>query len=166
MRKIVSLKKLLVSFLLCFFVCFLFGCKKPDPKLQLGHYKSLSGMEIDISENTLKVMNYDFSSEEKERVAFEYAYQHTEYGLAEGEQERTLQEIDDATDMNDQFVGKNVSYSTQIEGENNDKIGIYCAINGLTTWFYLEYFPENNTIVFTPEKGDAIKLDYQGEVAR
>lgn len=166
MRKRIRFKTVLVSFLLCFFVFFLIGCRNKEPKLQFGHYKSASGMEVYISEDTLKVINYDFSSEEKSRVEFEYSYQYTEYGLAEGEQERTLQEIDDATDMNDQFVGKNVSYSTQIEGENNDKIGIYCAINGLTTWFYLEYFPENNTIVFTPEKGDAIKLDYQGEVAR
>ena len=163
-KTLTILKDVFSCLVLC---CILFnscGCAKKEPELQLGNYKSASGMEIAISDSTLRVDNYDFSVEEKSLVEFEYAYQHSEYGLEEGEKERTLQEIHDDTDMNLQFIGKEVPYSTQIEGEKNDKIGIYCAIDGLTTWFYLEYFPASNSIIYTPENGDSINLLYQGEI--
>ena len=159
-----AFKVVSVCIVLCSYSILNCGCAKKEPELQLGNYKSASGMEITISDATLRVDNYDFSVEEKSLVEFEYAYQHSEYGLEEGEKERTLQEIHDDTDMTLQFIGKEVPYSTQIEGEKNDKIGIYCAIDGLTTWFYLEYFPASNSIIYSPDNGDSINLLYQGEV--
>lgn len=140
------------------------GCVKKDPTLKYGYYKSASGMEIILKEDTLEVNNYDFSEDEKSHVEFAYNYQFSEYGLAEGEKERSLKEIDDVTDMNEQFIGKTVSYTTQIEGKNKEKIGIYCAINGVTTWFYLEYFPSTDSLLYTSMNGDTINLKYQGEI--
>ena len=155
------------AFVYPFFICFLFavflsGCKKKEPTIQYGFFKSASGMEIILKEDTIEVRNYDFSDEEKYRVEEEYSYQFTEYGLADGKKERSLKEIDDETDMNKQFIGHTVSYSTQIDGDNNDIIGIYCAINGLTTWLYFEYYPATNSIVYSPNNSDSINLTYQG----
>lgn len=139
------------------------GCAKKASTLKYGTYKSASGMEIKLNEDTLVVNNFDFSEEEKSRVRFEYDYQFTEYGLAEGQKERSMKEIEEATDMNGQFIGKAVSYTTQIEGENKDKIGIYCAVNGVTTWFYLEYDPSTNTLTYTSLDGSVVNLEYQGK---
>ena len=150
--------------LVVFFFLFSTGCKKKDPVLKYGFYKSASGMEIKLKEDTLEVNNYDFSEDEKSHVEFAYNYQFSEYGSSKGEKERTLKEIDDATNMNEQFIGKTVSYTTQIEGENKEKIGIYCAINGVTTWFYLEYFPSTNSLVYTTMNGDTVNLKFQGEI--
>lgn len=153
-----------IILLLVFVFAFTTACTKKDPTLKYGLYKSASGMEIKLKEDTLEVNTYDFSEDEKSLVDFEYNYQFSEYGLAEGEKERSLEEIDDATNMNEQFIGKSVSYTTQIEGENKEKIGIYCAIDGVTTWFYLEYFPSTNSLVYTSMNGDTINLKFQGEV--
>lgn len=150
--------------LLIFVSAFITGCVNKEPTLKYGVYKSASGMEVKLKEDTLEVNNYDFSADEKSHVEFEYNYQFSEYGLAEGEKERTLEEIDDATNMNEQFIGKTVSYTTQIEGENKEKIGIYCTINGVTTWFYLEYFPSTNSLIYTSMNGDTINLKFQGEI--
>lgn len=162
--RLLSNKKTLVfPILFCIvFFCIFSGCKKKEPTLQYGYFKSATGMEIILKEDTIEVRNYDFSNDERFRVEEEYNYQFTEYGLSDGKKERSLKEIDDDTDMNKQFIGQTVNYTTQIDGDNNDIIGIYCAINGLTTWLYFEYFPATNSIVYTPKNYDSINLIYQG----
>ena len=63
-KTLTILKAVFSCLVLCCILVNSCGCAKKEPVLKLGNYKSASGMEITISDSTLRVDNYDFSVEE------------------------------------------------------------------------------------------------------
>ena len=142
------MRKIVVMFLLIGVIA-LAGCGASKMELKLGTYKSgTDDCTIVLGEdNMLTISGYDFSDIEKHIyedsvIALENS-KRSENEFLTSEEE---QKIRDKIDMRKQFSVAN-KFSIQ-EESNQGCIGIYVPVEGCDLFFYVQYFPNDNTLVF------------------
>jgi len=117
-------------------------------ELKYGTF-SIAGTDSQIvlrDDNTLFVRNYDMSDLEKETYEDAVIALKNE-GREEGDKltEEEEQEIRDDIDLDRQFLDRANSFSWAVE---EGPIGIYVPVENCDLFFYLQFNPVSNTIVF------------------
>lgn len=142
------MRKVVVMFFLIGVIA-LVGCSAPKMDLKLGTYKSgTDDCTIVLGEdNMLTISGYDFSYIEKHIYEdFVIASENSKRSENEFLTFEEEQEIRDNIDMDKQFSVAN-RFSIQ-EEPNQGCIGIYVPVEGCDLFFYVQYFPNDNTLVF------------------
>jgi len=162
MRKILLI--LLLFFLIVFVVLLVVVLQdRRDNKDELTELKygtfSIAGTDSQIvlrDDNTLTVRNYDLSGLEKKTYEDATIALKNE-GREEGDKLTPAEEqkIRDDIDLNRQFLDRANSFSWAVE---DGSIGIYVPVENCDLFFYLQFNPVSNTILFdnnlfTLEKG-------------
>lgn len=143
------MKKNILIALICFSlpICFI-SCHDNDLMVKNGVYRIAdTDATITLGENnTLTVHGYDFTKMEKE-VYEDVMIRLEQSKLPKGEtiSEERISEIRDSVDLTKQFLDQTVSYETQKE---DGTIGIYVPVENSEFFFYAQYFPNNDSLVF------------------
>lgn len=123
------------------------GEKKPLTIKKGVYWLADTDTSITIGDNnTLTVHGYDFKKLEEE--AYEnFMIRMEQANMPEGEKisDERIEQIRDGVDLTKQFLDKTVDYETQDE---DGVIGIYVPVNNSELFFYVQYFPNNESLVF------------------
>lgn len=151
MRKLlffVFLILLIATVILLVVILQIVGNRNELMELKYGTF-SMAGTDSQIvlrDDNTLFVRNYDMSELERETYEDAVIALKNE-GREEGDKltEEEKQEIRDDIDLDRQFLDRANSFSWAVE---EGHIGIYVPVENCDLFFYLQFNPVSNTIVF------------------
>jgi len=126
-----------------------FSCGEKKPvAIKKGVYK-LADTDTSITlgdNNTLTVHGYDFTHlEETAYESFMIRMEQSELPEGETISDERIKEIKDGVDLTKQFLDKTVTYETQDE---DGIIGIYVPVENSELFFYVQYFPNDESLVF------------------
>ena len=150
-KEIFVKKRLLFIIMVLLILIILPSCSgKKEKKIVLiyGTY-TMAGTDSQIvlkSDNTLVVRNYDLSKLEKEAYEnFMIAMRNDRREEGNKLTEEEEQKIRDDINLERQFLDRENSFDHALE---DGLIGIYVPVENCDLYFYLQFYPSDNTIVF------------------